>query len=181
MSRLTLPTLQTAPEGSRPALEGLKQALGTVPNLFAVIGNSPAALTGYLGFTAALDKGSLTGREIELINLHVSELNGCGYCVAAHGALSKRFELSASDIERARLGVGASDRENALLALARRITRTGGAQAGTELEIARKAGVTDAQIVEVAAHVASKLFTNAIGIMSQVAIDMPAQPNAPKA
>jgi uncharacterized peroxidase-related enzyme len=181
MSRLTVPTLQTAPEASRPALEGLKKALGTVPNLFAVIGNSPAALNGYLGFTGALDKGSLTGREIELINLHVSELNGCAYCVAAHGALSKRFELSQQDIDRARLGLGATDRENAILALARRITRTGGAQAGTELELARKAGVNDAQLVEVAAHVASKLFTNAVGVISQVAIDMPAQPNAPKA
>jgi alkylhydroperoxidase family enzyme len=66
-----------------------------------------------------------------------------------------------------------------MLDLARRITRTGGAQADTELERARKAGLTDAQLVEVAAHVASKLFTNAVGIMSQVKVDLPAQPNLP--
>lgn len=180
MSRLDVPTLQTAPEASRPALEGLKKALGTVPNLFAVIGNSPAALNGYLGFTGALDKGSLSGREVELLNLHVSELNGCGYCVSAHGAMSRRFELTQQDIDRARLGQGANERENALLALARRITRTGGAQAGTELELARKAGLSDAQVVEVAAHVASKVFTNAIGLLSQVPVDLPAQPNLPR-
>jgi len=41
--------------------------------------------------------------------------------------------------------------------------------AGAEFERARTAGVTDAQLVEVAAHVAS------------VTVDMPAQPNLPKA
>lgn len=181
MSRLNVPTLQNAPEASRASLEALKKGIGVVPNLFAVIGNSPAALNGYLAFTGALDKGSLTGREIELINLHVSELNGCSYCIAAHGALSKRFELSQQDIDQARVGTGKTERENAILAFARRVTRTGGAQAGTELERARAAGVTDAQIIEIAAHVASKVFTNIVGIASQVTVDMPAQPNLPKA
>jgi uncharacterized peroxidase-related enzyme len=180
MSRLTIPTLANAPEASRPALEGLKQALGTVPNLFAVIGNSPAALNGYMAFTGSLEKGSLSGREIELINLFVSQLNGCAYCVAAHGTLSKRFDLTANDISGARAGVGRSERENALLALAGRITHQAGAQAGGEIERARAAGISDAQIVEVAAHVASKLFTNALGILGQVPVDLPTQPQLPR-
>jgi uncharacterized peroxidase-related enzyme len=180
MSRLTIPTVQTAPSDSKPALEALQKSFGALPNLFATIGNSSAALNGYLAFTDHLGRGALTGREIELINLHVSELNGCAYCVSAHGTLAKRFELSAHDIEQARLGLGKTERENAMFALARRVTRTGGAQAGTELERAKTAGLTDAHIVEIIAHVASKLFTNALAIVGQTPLDLPAQPNLPK-
>lgn len=163
-----------------PSLAGLKKALGMVPNLFATIAHSPVALSGYLAFTDALSKGTLTGREIELINLHTSELNGCGYCVSAHGALAQRFELSADDIMAARHGRGRDEREDALLALVRRVVRTGGGGTGTEFERAKKAGLTDAALIEVLAHVASKLFTNAVAQVAQTTIDFPQQPNLPR-
>ncbi|HLM48053.1 MAG TPA: carboxymuconolactone decarboxylase family protein, partial [Myxococcaceae bacterium] len=81
-------TLSTASDTTRPLLEGLKKALGMVPQLYATIGQAPGALKGLLAFGDALDQqGKLSRREVELVSLHASELNGCGYCVAAHGAL----------------------------------------------------------------------------------------------
>lgn len=179
MSRIAVPTLQTAPAASRAVLEGIAQAFGALPNLFAVIGQSPAALGGYLAFSEALGQGALSRREQELIHLHVSELNGCGYCISAHGASAKRLDLTQADIDAARAGLGRSEREDAILALARRVVRTGGAQAGHELRRARAAGVTDAELIEVLAHVASKQFTNAVGVLTQVDIDLPRQENLP--
>lgn len=179
MNRIPVPTLQTAPTASRPLLEGVKKAFGAIPNLFAVIGQSPAALGGYLAFNDALGQGALSKREQELLNLHVSELNGCGYCLSAHGSFAKRLDFTQADIDQARVGLGRNERENALLALARRVVRTGGAQAGQELQRARSAGVTDAELIEVLAHVASKTFTNAVGVLAQVDIDLPRQENLP--
>lgn len=179
MSRITIPTVSSAPTASQPALEGVKKAFGALPNLFAVIGNSPAALSGYLGFSDALAHGALTKREQELLNLHVSELNGCGYCLSAHGVFAKRLDFTQDDIDRAREGFGRSERENALLALARRVVRTGGGHAGQELQRARAAGLTDAEVVEVLAHVASKAFTNAVALIGQFDIDLPRQQRLP--
>lgn len=83
-TRIAPVTITDAPDASRPMLESLKEALGSVPNLYATIARSPAALQGVLALQDALARGALSRREVEVLNLHVSELNGCGYCVSAH-------------------------------------------------------------------------------------------------
>jgi uncharacterized peroxidase-related enzyme len=164
---------------THPILDQVKQELGMVPALFATIARSPGSLGGFLGWDAALAGGSLSAREIEQLNLHVSELNGCGYCLSAHGALGARVGLTAAEVADARRGVAASPRERALLALARRVLRTGGAGAGGELARAREAGVSDAEIVDVIAAVALKTFTNAVAIVAQTEIDFPRAADLP--
>ena len=180
MPRIPPVQLSTASEKVRPLLESLKRKLGVVPNLFATIGQSPQALQALLGAMEALGQGTLSGREIEQVNLLTSELNGCAYCVSAHGALGKLAGLSPDDIEGARAGRAPSAREQAILALVRRVVRTGGAGAGTDLARAREAGLSDGEIIEVLAHVALKTFTNAVGILAQTDIDFPKQPRLPE-
>jgi len=179
-ARIAPVTRETAPEGTRPLLDKLSGAFGRVPNLFATIGQSPAALGAYLAFADALGKGALSAREIELLNLHVSDLNGCAYCVSAHAVGAAKAGLSRDEIAAARAGQAASVREVALLALARRVVRTGGAGAGGELARAREAGLSDADIVEAIAHVASKTFTNAVAQVAGTEIDFPAAPHLPQ-
>jgi uncharacterized peroxidase-related enzyme len=181
MPRIPSVHLATASEKVRPLFEGLKKKLGTVPNLFATIGQSPEALQALLGATEALGHGALSGREVEQVNLLTSELNGCAYCISAHGALGKLAGLSPDDIEAARAGRGANTREQAILALVQRVVRTGGAGAGTDLTRAREAGLSDAEVIEVLAHIALKTFTNAVGILAQTDIDFPKQPRLPQA
>jgi uncharacterized peroxidase-related enzyme len=179
MSRIETPTTFTAPTASRPLIEALAQKFGRAPNLFATIGHSPAALSSLLGAMDALSHGELNAAEIEAINLHVSELNGCAYCVAAHGAIGKGGGLSPDDIANYRKGVGRSPREDAILAFCRRIVRTGGTGAGTELAGLRETGVSDGAIIEIITHVALKAMTNAVAIVAQTEVDFPRQPHLP--
>lgn len=178
-ARITPTTTDDAPELTKPVLQKIKSGLGMVPNLYATIGHSPGALQSVLGWDGAVKEGPLSGRDIELLNLHISELNGCGYCISAHTALGKREKLTDAEIEAARRGTGANERETALLAFARRIVRTGGAGAGSELATARAAGVSDAAIIDVLAIVALKTFTNAVAIVAQTEIDFPRAPHLP--
>lgn len=179
MSRIETPTLATAPAASRPLIEALAQKFGRAPNLFATIGHSPAVLGSLLGAMDALSHGELGAAEIEAINLHVSELNGCAYCVSAHGAIGKLGGLGADEIANFRKGVGRSPREDAILAFSRRIVRTGGAGAGTELAALRESGVSDGAVIEIIAHVALKALTNAVAIVAQTEVDFPRQPRLP--
>ncbi len=181
MPRIPPVQIASAPEKLRPLFEGLKKKLGSVPNLFATIGQSPQALQALLGAMDALSEGALSAREVEQVNLLTSELNGCAYCVSAHGALGKLAGLSPDDTEAARAGRGATEREQAILALVRRVVRSGGAGAGTDLARAREAGLSDAELVEVLAHVSLKSFTNAVAILAQTDIDFPKQPRLPAA
>ena len=179
MARILPTTLDTAPADTRPLLEGLKKNFGRVPALFATIGHSPPTLESLLHTMSALSHGALTAREIELVNLATSELNGCAYCVSAHGALGKMAGLDAETIAAAREARATSPREHAMLRLVARVVRTGGAGTGTELARAREAGLSDAAIVEVLAHVALKTFTNAVALVAQTEIDFPKQPELP--
>jgi AhpD family alkylhydroperoxidase len=112
-ARVAPTTLETAPQASQPILAQLKQALGMVPNLYATVGHSAAALGALLAWDKAIaGANNLTKREIELVNLRVSELNGCGYCLAAHSAMGKMAGLSPDEVEQARRGQGKSAREN---------------------------------------------------------------------
>jgi uncharacterized peroxidase-related enzyme len=179
-ARIDPTTSQTAPDDSKPLLEGLRKVLGRVPNLYATMGHSPATLRGFLAFEDALAKGALSPREAELVKLHVSELNGCAYCVSAHTAVAARLGLSKDESVAARTGQARNAREAAILGLARRIVRTGGTGAGTELAAAREAGLTDAEIVEIVAQVAGKAFSNALAILAQTDIDFPKAPRLPE-
>ena len=95
MPRIPTPaTIDAAPPQARASLELVKKQLGSVPNLFRVIANSPAALEGYLGLSGALGKGALDARTRERIALAVAESNGCGYCLSAHTYLAKNSPSS---------------------------------------------------------------------------------------
>lgn len=179
MSRIAPTTLADAPAATRPMLESLQKNLGMVPKLFATIGHSPESLAMLLGAMDSLGRASLSKREVELINLYASELNGCGYCVSAHGTLARGAGIDPDGVRAARDGHGQNAREDALLGLVRRVVRTGGAGTGTELAALREAGVSDREVVEVLAHVALKAFTNAVALVAQTEIDFPKQPRLP--
>ena len=57
MSRISIPTVESAPSASAPLLAAVKQQLGSVPNLMKLLAVSPAALEGYLSLSGALGKG----------------------------------------------------------------------------------------------------------------------------
>ena len=80
-------------------LQAVEKQLGVVPNLFRLVGNSPAALAGYLGLNGALAKGALEAPTRERIALAIAEVNGCGYCLSAHSYLGKNLaKLSDAEI-----------------------------------------------------------------------------------
>ena len=90
MSRIPTPaSISDAPSASQPLLEAVKKQLGTAPNMFRLISNSPAALEGYLALSGALNKGRLPAQTRERIALAVAEINGCDLCLSAHAYLGE--------------------------------------------------------------------------------------------
>ena len=76
MTRIaTIPSIAEAPPAAKPLLEDARKKLGSVPNLFRVIANSPAALAGYFDLSAALSKGRLDAKTHERIALAVGASN----------------------------------------------------------------------------------------------------------
>ncbi|MEM7806317.1 MAG: carboxymuconolactone decarboxylase family protein, partial [Pseudomonadota bacterium] len=162
MSRIPTPaTVADAPAQSQPLLENVQKSLGSVPNLFRIVANSPAALEGYLGLNGALAQGQLDAATRERIALAVAEINGCGYCLAAHSYLGKNVaKLTGTEIAANRQGTSTDARADAAVRFAAEIARERGQVSADAVNTVKRAGYSDAEVVEIVAHVALNTLTN---------------------
>lgn len=151
----------------------VQKGLGLVPNLVRVLGNSTAALEGYLGLSGALAHGVLPAKLREQIALTVAEINGCGYCLSAHTLLGGKAGLSEDEILSARRSTAANDKSDAALKFARAVTLQRGHVADSDLQTARSSGLNDAEIVEVVQHVALNILTNYTNNVARTVVDFP--------
>jgi len=162
-------------------LKAVEAKLGILPNLFTTLARAPAALNGYLQFSEALGQGRLTPRQREMIAIAVAQENACEYCLSAHTAIGQRAGLSDADIERARHGGAVDARDDAITELALLIVQSRGDVSDSTLEAARQAGVDDALIIEVIAHVALNVLTNYVNRVAGTIVDFPAVQLSPAA
>jgi uncharacterized peroxidase-related enzyme len=178
MSRLSVPaSIDEAPAASRPLLEAVVKMLGSAPNLFRLVANSPAALEGYLGLSGALGKGSLPAPTRERIALAVAEINGCDYCLSAHSFLGKNHaKLDDAEMQANRKGGSNDAKAAAAVRFAAAVAKARGHVADADLNAVKAAGYSDAQIVEIVLHVALNTWTNYINSVAQTVIDFPAAP-----
>jgi uncharacterized peroxidase-related enzyme len=175
MSRIHTPaTIEAAPAAAQPLLQAVKKQLGSVPNLFRLVSNSPAALEGYLGLSGALGKGSLPAATRERIALAVAEVNGCGYCLAAHTYLGKHVtKLDDAEIAANRNGGSNNALADAAVRFAVKVAQQRGHTSAEDLQAVRDAGYTDAQVIEIVLHVALNTWTNYINEVAKTDIDFP--------
>lgn len=176
MSRIPTPSsIETAPAAAQPLLQAVKTQLGSVPNMFRVIANSPAALEGYLGLNAALAKGSLDAKTRERIALAVAEINGCDYCLAAHTYLGKNIaKLDDAELAANRNGASLDAKADAAVRFAARLVRARGHVSAMDVEAVKSAGHSDADVVEIVSHVALNTLTNYVNETAKTVVDFPA-------
>jgi uncharacterized peroxidase-related enzyme len=176
MSRINQITTENASDRARPLLDTVKARLGLVPNMTRAMANSPAVLDGYLQFSGALHKGTLSAKVREQLSLAVAQANGCDYCLAAHSAIGKMVGLTAEQVRDSRQGGAVDPRTDALIRFALELVQTRGRVSDATLDDVRAAGFDDGVIAEVVAHVALDTFTNYFNNVAQTDIDFPKAP-----
>ena len=173
MPRITPIDPSTATGEAATHLATAHRMLGGTPNLFTTVARSPAAIGAMVAFFGHMAKTALGARVGEQIAVAVAQSNGCAYCLSAHTAIGGSLGLAPEALAAAR-GAHASDAKTAaLLRLAVAINHARGHVDDATLAAARHAGITDAEIVEVVAHVALNVFTNYLNNVAQTTIDFP--------
>jgi len=170
-----VPGLQEVSSTSREMLENVQQKLGMVPNLYATIGYSSSALKAMLETETTLTKdASFSAKEREAINLIVSQVNNCDYCLAAHTALAKMRGFSEADT----LSIRAANYNDAKLKLVLQLAASIAENKGngdTDLKQAFfDAGYDEKALVELIALIALRSFTNYVFSNTKVPVDFPA-------
>lgn len=173
MSRIALPTADTAPEASRPLLGQIHAAFGATPNMFRAVANSPAALTSMWSAFGALGNGTLGAKLGEQIAVAVADINDCEYCLAAHTALGRKAGASADEMSAAQAGKSNDPKTAAVLAFVTSVVRQRAKIAPADVDALRAAGVSDGEVMEIVAHIALNLFTNYVNVALDVPVDFP--------
>jgi AhpD family alkylhydroperoxidase len=160
-------TIASAPEKSKPALEQVQQAFGVIPNLAAVISNSPKLVTAFAAVFQQVHSSSFTEQEIQVVLLTDAVANSCAYAVAFHTALALKAGVSSEETDAIRARLVPRDRRFAALStLAKTLIEKRGHLSEQELDTFLAAGFTREQILEVIAIVAASTITNYAGTIA---------------
>ncbi|MFL9836706.1 carboxymuconolactone decarboxylase family protein [Flavobacterium sp. ST-75] len=176
MKTINVPTKDQVSEPSQQIFEAITKKMGKVPNLYATIGYSANALKGILEFEEAFSHSAFSAKEREGINLVVSQVNNCDYCLAAHTMLAGLKGYTPEDIIGLRKGQTADGKFEAALQLAQSIAQNKGTAAISLKEAFFNAGYNEAALIELIGIVTVRTFTNYVYAQTQVPVDFPAAP-----
>ncbi|GAA4277276.1 carboxymuconolactone decarboxylase family protein [Aquimarina mytili] len=176
MSTFNVPTREEVSANNQAIFDNLNKALGFVPNLYATYAHSDTALENYLNFSNA--KTSLSAKEKEVVNLAVSQVNECIYCLSAHTAIGKMNGFTDEQILELRAGYASFDSKlDALAKLAKNVTENRGKTDQNVIENFFAAGYTKGNLIDTISLVGDKTISNYIHSTTQVPVDFPvAQP-----
>jgi len=171
-------SLDNAPADSKPVLENVNKGFGFVPNMAAVMAESPALLHGYIGMQQSIKTyGSLTPQENNLVQLAISAENKCQYCTNGHAMMGeKMMGMDPAVIKAARMGWALPDaKEEALRTFALTVYNDRGHVSDGVLEDFLEAGYTRRQALDVVAAIGAKVMSNLTNDLTQTPLDPPFQ------
>ncbi len=171
-----VPTRNEVSPTNQAIFDQLQKGLGFVPNIYATYAYSENALKNYLDFANA--PSSLKAKEKEVVNLAVSEVNQCQYCLSAHTAIAGMNGYSTDQILDLRAGTAPFDTKlDSLAKLAKNLTENRG-EANPELvENFFNEGWTKENLIDTIMLVGEKTITNYLHKTTDVPIDFPIVPS----
>ena len=178
MTTFNIPTRDIVSPANQALFDNLKKGLGMVPNLYATLAHSETALGTYLALQNA--QTSIDGKAREVVNLVVSQVNGCEYCLAAHTAIGGMVGFTPEQIIELRGGRASFDAQlDALARLVRNIAIERGHADPALVDAFLAAGWTQGHLVDVIVIIGDKTVTNYLHGTTKVPVDFPAAPALP--
>ncbi len=175
VTAFTVPARESVSPTNQGIFDQLKKGLGMVPNLYATLAHSETALGDYL--TLQYRKTSLSAKQREVINLVVSQVNECKYCLAAHTVLGKLKGFTDEQVIELRRGHASFDTQTDLLA---RFVKSAAENRGKVFDSERgellDAGFTQENVVDIVIAIGDKIITNYLHNITEVPVDFPAAP-----
>ena len=175
MKNFPIPTKEQVSPANQSIFENLNGMVGFVPNLYAIFGHSESALGDYLALQNR--KSSLRAKEREVINLVVSQVNNCSYCLSAHSQFAKMNGFTDEQIlEIRKANITFDTKLDALAKLVKDATENRGHVATGVMENFFAAGYSEAGLIDVTMVIGDKIITNYLHAMTNIPIDWPLAP-----
>lgn len=170
----TLHSIESASEPVKSELEKSKQAFGIVPNLHAVLAESPETLAGYKSLHSLFLESSFNAAEKTVVWQTINFANECHYCLPAHTAIAHSMKVDAEIIEALHKGEPLSDPKLEVL----RVTTLALLENRGHLSADAKqaffdAGYGNRQLLEIVLGLAQKTISNYTNHLADTPVDEP--------
>ncbi|UNU73672.1 carboxymuconolactone decarboxylase family protein [Moraxella nasovis] len=183
MARLTVHSLETAPNEAKTRMENVQKANGFIPNLIGVLANSPQALEFYQEVGKMNAANSLTAEEVEVVQITAAAHNGCDFCVAGHtklGTLKLKMPNDVLEALRNRTAIDSNEKYQALAQFTMSLIDNRGAVSDEALNTFKAAGYNDQNVLDVVMGVALATLCNYANNVAKTDINKELLEFAPK-
>jgi len=153
---------ESAPTGSKEILQASLVQLGRIPNMYALMANSPGLLKTYrLGYDAFRSQSGFNKTEQEVVFLAISRFHECTYCVAIHSAIADMNRVDPEVTDSIRSGDLIKDEKlESLRVFTTIMLATRGRPQPNELSRFLASGFTELQVLEIILAIAVKTISN---------------------
>ncbi|MDO7084367.1 carboxymuconolactone decarboxylase family protein [Pseudocolwellia sp. AS88] len=174
MTTLTIHTIESAPEGSKPLLEGSVKAFGMLPNLHGVLASSPQILEAYQVLHKLFTESSFDAEELTVVWQAINVEHGCNYCVPAHTGIAHSMKVDPALTEALRNQEAMPTAKlQALLDMTLIIVRNRGHVSEEELAAFYAAGYGEQQVLEIILALSQKVISNYSNHIANTPVDAP--------
>lgn len=176
MSTYNIHTKESAPDASKPLLEGSEKAFGMIPNLHAVMAESPELLQAYQVVHELFMKSGFTPEELTVVWQTINVENECHYCVPAHTAIAHTMGVHPEITDALRNGTTLTDEKlEALRTFTTKLMRKHGQVSQDVINSFTAAGYTQKHILAVILGYSQKIMSNYTNHVAETPLDPPFQ------
>lgn len=162
----------TAPERAKPVLEGVQKKYGFIPNLMAVMSESPAAAKAYATLNGVFEETAFDPAERQIVLMTANAENGCTYCMAAHSVIAEKQGVPAEVIEALRSEAPQPDaKHEALRKFTLAVLRQRGWVSEEQVDAFLAAGYERRHVLDVIVGLALKTISNYTNHVAETPVD----------
>jgi alkylhydroperoxidase family enzyme len=163
---------ESTPPEARPQMAALRAKYGTLPNMMAIMAESPEMLEAYLAMSDIWSRTSLSPLERDVVLIAINRENACRYCMASQSFVSARTGMPTEVLSALRAGKPISDpRLQALRLFAESVVCLRGWTGDAEMSAFLDAGFTRRNVFEVIIAASFKTLSNYTDHVTDAPVD----------
>ncbi len=176
LTTMKVHTIDSAPQGSKEALEQSVKSFGMLPGLHGVLASSPNTFEAYRTLHGLFESSSFNNEELTVVWQTINVENECHYCVPAHTAIGHMMEVDANLTEALRNREAMpNEKLQALHNTTLKVVRNRGRLSQEDLDAFYSAGYGEQQVLEIVLGVAQKTISNYTNHIANTPVDEPFQ------
>ena len=163
---------ENAPKGSQELLEASIKDFGMIPNLHAVLAESPETLKAYKNIHQLFSNSSLNADEKTVVWQTINVEHGCHYCIPAHTAIAHMMKVRQELIDALRNSSRMpTEKLQILHDTTLSLVRNRGKLSKQQQDDFFNAGFNNQQLLEIVLGISQKVISNYVNHLADTPVD----------